>query len=409
MNPLGTRARVEELTRLLDGAIAGPSALTAGHTALAMRLRAVAPSLDALVVPRPDFRAALRQRLVAVATVQADAPYAEPLTRPKALDAAVSWSQSRKAQRRIGVMAGAMAGVIGFTGVGIAASRSLPGQPFYGLKRAGEGVQLQLTSGDTAKGTKHLEFAADRLREIKALAAGDPSLSLGLASTPVASGVAFGGSLADNISEALTSFDEETRSGQELLEGVYRETGKPEPLRILTSFSTQQQDVLFGLLLTLPTSVRADAEQSLELVAELGSEAGKLLALGTCGGECFPGNAGPTLPTEPVPTPGATATPTQDTNGVPPCTCTNEPTPTPAPTPVAEPQPTESASPSPSPSPTPEPTSSPTPSPSSSPGPLPTVVPVPTTSPLPTLPPLPIPLPSLLPLASLLPALPVQP
>ena len=402
MNPLGTRSRVEELARLLEGAVAGPGSLTAGHAALALRLRAVAPGLDAFAAPRPEFRAALRQRLVAVATVQAAAevPYAEPVSRPRPLEAAVTWTQTRKAQRRIGVTAGAMAGVIAFTGVGIAASRSLPGQPFYGLKRAGEGVELRFTSGDTAKGTKHLEFAATRLREVGALAHGDGSLSLapGRAS---ASGVALGGSLSSRIADALSDFDAETNTGRSLLESVYRKTGKPEPLRILKTFSSQQQQTLTTLLPGLPEANRDSAQSSLDLVTQVGTDATQMLALGTCGGECYPGNGGPTLPTEPVPTPGATAAaPRDDNNNVPPCTCQGQPSPTPAPAPDA--QATDPASPE------PQPTASPAPRPSSrptaSPGPLPTVGPVPTGLPtsLPTILPTIVPLPSVLP-TSLLP------
>ena len=410
MNPLGTRARAEELAALLDGAVAGPGTLTAPYAGLAVRLRALAPSLEALTTPSADFRAALRQRLVAVATVQAAAPeqvrYAEPVAAP--LAAAVSWTQSRRAQRRLGVAAGAMASVVALTGVGVAATRSLPGQPFYGVKRLSETVQLDLASGDTAKGTKHLEFAATRLREVKALAHGDGSLSLGPSGAPVASGLAFGGSTASHIAAALRDFDRETREGSALLTKVFDKTGKPAPLRIITSFTTQQTARLAGLLPSLPAAVRPQAQQSLQLVTTVGTDATDKLALGTCGGSCYPGNAGPSLPVQPEPTPGATATPTgsSDDNGVPSCTCGS---PTLAPSPSEQPAPSDA--PTDAPSPTPEPSDAPSPTPAPSPSespllpvPLPTLpVPVPTLPvPLPTLP---VPLPTGI--VSPLPSLPV--
>jgi hypothetical protein len=419
MNPLGTRARVEELARLLDGAVAGPSSLTAGHATLATRLRAVAPSLDLLAVPRAEFRATLRTRLVAVATVQAAAaaPYAEPLARPTARDAAMAWTQSREAQRRIGVTAGAMAGVIAFTGVGIAASRSLPGQPFYGLKRGTEDVQLQLTSGDTAKGTKHLEFASTRLREVNALAHGDAELAFGTGTTAMAAG-GLSSAVTRKINETLADFNAETRTGRLLLEKAYHATGKPEPLRILKTFSSQQEIRLASIIPALPTASQKSAQQSLKLVADVGSTATQLLAIGTCGGQCSPQGAGPTLPSGPVPAPGSTATPgsspssspsgssaSPDNNGVPPCTCvaptsaprpTTEPSPTATPTPTATPSAAPSASPtaSPTPSSTPSPTSKPTASPGIVPPlPLPTILP----TIIPTLPPVPgIPVPPVL-------------
>ncbi|MDX6216588.1 MAG: hypothetical protein QOG99_2172 [Frankiales bacterium] len=408
MNPLGTRARAEELAALLDGAVAGPGTFTASCAGLATRLRALAPALDALAVPRADFRAALRQRLVAVASIQAAAPvpYAEPLARPKTLEAAVSWSQSRKAQRRIGVTAGAMASIVALTGIGVAATRSLPGQPFYGVKRVGEGFQLDLASGDTAKGTKHLEFAATRLREVKALAHHDGSLSLGAPGHPTAAGLAFGGSTDSRIAATLKDFDSETRAGTALLTKVYDKTGKPAPLRIITSFTKEQTSRLSALLPALPAAVVPQAQSSLDLVTKVGSDATDLLAVGTCSGSCYPGNAGPQLPTQPAPAPGATASASQptDSNGVPDCGC-GQPAPSPQPTTAPAPQPTDSSSPGPTASPAPQPTASPSPSPTLLPVPLPSLpVPVPTPPvPLPTLPVSPT-LPAVL--ASALPGLP---
>ncbi|MCU1599880.1 MAG: hypothetical protein JWO22_589 [Frankiales bacterium] len=399
MNPLGTRARAEELAALLDGAVAGPGSLTAPHAGLAARLLTLAPTLQSLATPRPEFRDALRQRLVAVATVQAaNAPaYAEPLNRPRALDAAVSWSQSRKAQRRIGVTAGAMASVVALTGIGVAATRSLPGQAFYGVKRFGEGIQLDLASGDQAKGSKHLEFAATRLREVKALAHGDGSLSLGAPGHPTAAGIAFGGSTSSNIAMALADFDSETKAGTTLLKNVYDKTGRPAPLRIITSFTHEQTTRLAALLPALPASVKPQAQSSLDLVTAAQSDATDLLALGTCNGSCYPGNAGPPTPTQPVPAPGATATPTDptgDNNGVPNCNC-GQPTLAPSPTSNPEPTPSETPSQTPSDEPTQEPTTEPSPSDSPSPTPDPTLLPVP----LPTLPvpvpTLPVPVPTL--------------
>ena len=411
MNPFGTRARSDELAALLEGAVAGPGTVTAPYAGLAVRLRTLAPALDVLAAPSSDFRAALRQRLVAVATVQAtvqaEVPYAEAA--PSRVPA---WTQSLRAQRRIGVAAGAMASVVAVTGVGVAATRSLPGQPFYGVKRLAEDVQLDLASGDTAKGTKHLEFAATRLREVRALAHDEGSLSLGAPGTPVAAGLAFGGSTSSRIADALADFDRETRAGTALLTKVYDRTGKPAPLRILTSFTSEQRSRLSALLPALPDAVRDEAQSSLQLVTSVGTDATDKLALGTCGGSCYPGNAGPALPTQPAPAPGATATPTEssDDNGVPPCTCgepTLAPSPTPAPSPsdAATPEPTPTDSPTDSPTPSPTPSAEPTPSPSPTselPVPLPTLpVPLPTLPvPLPTLP---VPPPAAGAVASLLP------
>jgi hypothetical protein len=405
MNPLGNRARAEELARLLEGAVAG-SPGTAGYGALAARLRAAAPALQDTVALRSEFRDSLRQRLVAVATVQGPAAATLPSAVPAgagALERAVTWSRTWTAQKRIAVASGAMAGVVAVTGVAVASSRSLPGQPFYGLKRASEGIELKLADGDTAKGTKHLEFAATRLREVRALARGEGELALeGSGAGTHAAGLA--ASVQKRINDTLADFRDETTEGRSLLEGVYRSTGKTAPLRVLTSFATQQKSRLSAIIPELPAGSATAAEQSLALVTEVGSTAGELLAIGTCGESCNPDAGGPTLPVEPLPTPGTSASPEQpeDNNGVPGCECVE---PTTSPEPTAEP--TESASPEPTPTEGPTPTPTPTPSPTSTgilPEPLPSVLPTDLPTILPTslpslLPPLPLPtqLPTLLP------------
>lgn len=404
MNPLGSRARAEELARLLEGAVAGPGASSGGYATLAGRLRGVAPTLDDAFVPRAEFRAALRQRLLAVATVQGVAQ--APDQHGGALEGALAWSRTWKAQRRIAATAGAMAAVVALTGVGIASSRSLPGQPFYGVKRAVEGVQLDFTDGDTAKGAKHLEFAATRLREVRALARGDGELAAGEPGTPVAGGTALGGSVASRIRATLADFDSETRSGRVLLERAYRRTGKTAPLTVLATFSTQSQHKLAALLPELPLAATAAAQASLDLLTDVSTTADQLLAIGTCTSACDPNQAGPTLPAQPEPSPGASATPTgADDNGVPPCGCGQ---PAPSPEPATEPTPDQTSSPAPSPTPTPSPSPRPTSSPSPLlPVPLPTVLPTDLPTILPTGVPLPVPLPTLTPLA--LPEDPLEP
>jgi len=57
-------------------------------------------------------------------------------------------------------------------------SRSaLPGDPLYGVKRAGESTALGLTFGDQEKARKHLEFATNRITELGELAAEDAGVA----------------------------------------------------------------------------------------------------------------------------------------------------------------------------------------------------------------------------------------
>ena len=292
MNPLGTRRGSQELARLLAGdgaaaaAVDSPPAgrrrsaeLAGDQFALVVRLRAVGPLLDAAVTPRPEFRAALRARLLAVASVQAPASLQAPAAR--VLETAVSWSQRQRNQRRTGVVAGATAGAIALTGVAIAGSRSLPGDPFYSLKRGAEQVQLELVNGDVAEGAKHLQFAGTRLREVTALAGGRPDVAAGLGGSAgllAAEPAALGGSLAARVRSALADMDAETRAGHRLLEGAFRRTSRTEPLRLLTSFSTAQRSGIAAVLPSLPVSARQRAETSLALVTVIGNDARSMLS-----------------------------------------------------------------------------------------------------------------------------------
>ena len=400
MNPLASRARAEELAGLLDGGVSSDAG-AAALVGVAERVRAFGSELAPVVTPRAEFRAALRTRLVAVASVQAaNAESAAPVTaRNRALESAVSWTQTRRAQRRLSFAAGSMASVVALTGVAVAGSKSLPGDPFYGVKRGGEALELRTTHGDVAKGSKHLEFAAERLKEVRALSLGRDAAFSGSAEQPVAAD-AFGGSASSRVRRALADMDRETRSGSELLTAAYRASNSEAPLEILSRFAGRQSRELQTLLPDLPAAARDRAEVSLALVTGVAAETSQLLAVGVCTGQCAPTQAAPTLPppvTGPMPQPAPTVSDA-------PCGCpqpepsrTADPQPAPSPTP---PQPTASPSPQPS-SPSPSPSSSPLPVPSSVPTAVPTTLPtivptiLPTPLPLPTGSSLPLPLPTL--------------
>ena len=380
MNPFGSRAS-DDFARLLD---------SGGTVALVTRLRATGAALDGAVAPRPEFRAALRTRLMAVATVQAAAPAAAP----RAVPVAVSW-------RRRGsvVAAGAMASVVAVSGVAVAGSQSLPGDPFYGVKRTTEAFQLRMADGDVEKGTRHLDFAATRLREVRGLTLGrdaadagpvlGPSaLSGGLvlrsASQPLATGGALSAGVADRVRTTLAEMDEQTREGSELLTEAFRESQAPEPLRALSRFATRQSAGLEELLPALPPATQTRARASLALLSDVEETTEELILIGTCGTSCDPSTAAPTLPTvpgSPAPVPSG-----ED------CAC-----PEPAPAPTPDPTSPPSSEPTPAPQPTDGPSSTPAtpaqPSPSPSAGePLPVPLPSPSLPiPLPTLSPLPVP------------------
>jgi hypothetical protein len=323
----------------------------------------------------PAFRDTLRQRLVAVATV---APVA--VTAPSPLDRARTWVEGWRVQKAIAGLAASMAVVVGAAGVSVAASRSLPGDALYGVKRTAESAQVSLARNDVNRGKRHLQHAETRLHEVADLVHTKLAMAP-LAPAPAGSGqitVAFGGTQSAKVSSALHAMDTDTREGTRLLFTAYTDNGGGDRvLAVVRDFTLRQRDHLAQLIDALPADAHDDAEASLALVSNLNLRATQLIAVGTCGEQCAPVRPPAPTPGDNAPTP--TATPSYDELGPVPCTCPGDPTATDEPSPAPAPQPTPTPSPTSS-----EPTSpQPTPSPSD-PGhyPLPSQVPSPVASPV---------------------------
>lgn len=326
MTPFLDRRAADDLARRLDGAGDPP--------ALAVALRSAGSSLQDAVAPRAEFRSALRTRLLAVATVQAAqaerAAVAEPVN---ARHAAVSWRRAQRAGRAPAVAAGALASVVALSGVAVAGSQSLPGEPFYGVKTAAESLQLRMAGDDAETGRTHLELAATRLRETRALAlgrdaaAGPAGGSVAGTGTTTADGEPAGppmtAELARRVRDTLAAMDTSTREGTALLTGAHRSSQADAPLRTLERFAARQSVALAELLPALPASIQDEGRASLALVDQVGAQAQELLGTSTCSAGCDPSAAAPQLPgtpggsaggdcrcPEPVPAPSPRPSPT---------------------------------------------------------------------------------------------------
>src|SRR4051794_3817362 len=218
-----TKRRAEQFADLLERGVRTDDPGLAPMVALGTALRSAAV-VDG---PAPEFRTALRQRLVAVATVQGVGETASVTTRVR--ETASAW----RVQRRVALVAGGVAAVTAVAGVSVGASRSLPGDAFYGLKQASESVQLAAARGDEAKGKKHLEFARARLSEVKALAGRGEAMPALVPGHPSAAGVQVASSDSGTITDTLRAMDDETRAGAEDLYAAYQQSGSTEPLTTL--------------------------------------------------------------------------------------------------------------------------------------------------------------------------------
>jgi hypothetical protein len=254
---LMSQRRADEFALLLD---------TDGRTddPVAAPLLTVVDALSqvpAVPGPRPEFRAALRQRLVAVAAVQAASPTTErPLERVRA--AGTTWAFQRK---MVAVGAGA-AVVTAVAGVGVGASRSLPGEPFYGVKRASEGFQLATTFGTEDRGKRHLQFARERLAEVNALVGHSSALGQMYGDRNYAGAAVADRATGNLIADTLRDMDVETRSGANDLFVAFRDSGSTEPLAALNRFTVRQYRELRALVGALPAEVRSQAMSSLSLL-----------------------------------------------------------------------------------------------------------------------------------------------
>ncbi|MDS0132601.1 MULTISPECIES: DUF5667 domain-containing protein [unclassified Amycolatopsis] len=90
--------------------------------------------------------------------------------------AAATTPRRRWRPRTADLVAAALFLFLVLSGLTLVLSRTaLPGDPLYGVKRAGESTALGLTFGDQEKARKHLEFATNRITELGELAAEDAS------------------------------------------------------------------------------------------------------------------------------------------------------------------------------------------------------------------------------------------
>ena len=293
LSPLASllvRGRAAELARRLEAA--------PGSEPLVAALLTTGAQLAADVAPREQFRDDLRTRLMAVAAVQAAPAAGAPVAAP----AAVSW---RVPSRAGGVAAGAMAAVVADTGVPVAGSRSLPGDPFYWVKRQVEGFSLRTADGDVARGTHHLDQASTRLREVGGLVLGRDQLAgpapsasgfrLVAASKPSAV-MPLGAPVAERVRQTLSDMDTATLRGQELLDAVFRSTGARGQLQVMGRWANEQGDGIERLLPALPQAARERALTSLALVVGVAADADALLGTSDCGPACDPTGGAPSAP-----------------------------------------------------------------------------------------------------------------
>jgi hypothetical protein len=198
------------------------------------------------------------------------AELAVPQVRPSPVPRAVPAPRGRVTGTRgrlVIALGAAFCLVLALSGMTLLLSRNaLPGDPLYAVRRTVESATLGLTSGGDAKGHKHLEFAADRIGDIEALAGRYPDL----ANSPV----------GDYLT-AFADFDSDASAGTAALTGYATGNG-PADLTVLRTWAAQQATRIKLVSPRLPTAARTRAAQSLALLDRITQRANALLARDSC-------------------------------------------------------------------------------------------------------------------------------
>lgn len=277
------------------------------------RIRAVLEQLKTLPVnpaPRAHFRAELRAQLVAVAPriiadgITEDAAMIDIVPRPAPAQLrpgagaksatppvrATTQARARRSRptdtvwqrlrampiiRPLGVAASVITVFALLLGGAVWLSqKALPGDSMYGLKRAGERVELALASNDTERAQDYLDFATTRVDEAKQLISGSGFSASG-------SGVLAAGGVSartvDLVSAALASADSDTKSASRLLGGVAVSQGSSSPLSSMMTWAPQQLARLKELAAAMPAGeLRTRTTTSTKLVHAVAARASTL-------------------------------------------------------------------------------------------------------------------------------------
>ena len=251
-----------------DGPVATSrrAALRDREEALVTRLRA----LDIDGEPDPAFRAATRQRLVAMAAVRAAGQQPErPSFWRRVLAARADDAPPARWRGRLtaGLATAALAITALATLVAVS-SGAHPGDVLYGLKRGTEQSQLAL-AGDS-RGETLLGFATTRLQEVRALGSdGDPALAV----------------------STLHTMDQQTTEATAWLTQRAVRTHSAAPVRDLTAWTATQRAGVAGLQSTVPPGARDAAAASLDLIDRVDARAVALVpSLGCSSGPAVRGS-----------------------------------------------------------------------------------------------------------------------
>jgi hypothetical protein len=234
---------------------------------LVARLTALRGPLDG--EPHPQFRAATRARLVAMAAVRSPAPESPSGLRRWLAARPVDGATGPWRGRLTAGLAGAAVAVTALATLVGVSTGATPGDPLYGLKRETEQTQLALAA-DSTRGQTLLDFASTRLTELGDL------LDQGTSALPAGGSAGDGGQLvlaagasSQLVQDTLRAMDQQTADGTAWLTARAVQTGTTAPLEELTRWAGRQSTGLSALVPEVPQDARTAMASSLVLLTQV--------------------------------------------------------------------------------------------------------------------------------------------
>jgi hypothetical protein len=248
------RRRAEEFAAALDGDAAGRATRSEEITTL-LRLVATLREQEP-AQPRPEFVDDLRGRLMLEAQTALE---------PKTANLVLPARERGHRERRLVAAATAFVLIGGTTTMAAAAQSALPGEALYPIKRGIEKAETGLTLSTAGKGENLLDQASDRLVEVEGLLSSDA-----VDSEP-------------RVPGTLAAFSSSAREGSALLFEAFRESGDPETIVSVRTFTAEGIESLEDLAPTVPAEAQGELTAAAILLHEIDDEAAGLC--GTCAPE----------------------------------------------------------------------------------------------------------------------------
>ncbi len=213
----------------------------------------------AVAAPRPEFRSALRERLMTEArTVLVPDPGA---SRPATV-APTPVAPSARRRRLVGIAVAAVSS-LGVVGMVAGSASAIPGDVLYPVKRGVENLELALQRSDEGRGSQRLELASERLAEARALVAdGSPSG-------------------ARQVDALLDDFSTAAEEGSADLFSAYGTGGSATPIDTVNDFAASSAVDLSTLAADVPEDAQDALQAAADVVTDVAGQAARLCA--TCG------------------------------------------------------------------------------------------------------------------------------